>query len=154
MLNLTKTEGAVAISIFDAVNGFGRPLAGYLSDRYGVLSIMIATYTVQALTYLLFPVIVSSLFTLYLATALLGWGYAVTLALFPTLTSLYFGTKHMGTNYGLVFTAFGVGALTPVISSVLYDATQSYTIIFFLVGLLTVFGQVLVIYQKFKYKLA
>lgn len=152
ILNLTKVEAAVAISIFAAINGFGRPLAGYLSDRYGLLLIMIVTYSVQALTYLLFPIVVISVPTLYLATALLGWGYAVTLALFPTLTSHYFGTKNMGTNYGLVFTAFGVGALTPVLSSLIYDTTQSYVFIFILVGLLTILGLLLTIYQNIKYR--
>lgn len=152
ILGLTKIEAAFAISIFAAINGFGRPLAGYLSDKFGVLWVLIVTYTMQAATYLLFPLLVTTLPMLYLGSALLGWGYAVTLALFPTLTSAYFGTKNMGVNYGLVFTAFGVGALSPVVSSLIYDSTKSYTFIFILVGLLAVIGQLLSIYQKRKYR--
>lgn len=154
ILGLTKIQAALAISIFAGVNGFGRPLAGYLSDKYGVLWVMIATYTIQGLVYLLFTLFVTSLPTLYIAAAILGWGYAVTLALFPVLTSTYFGTTHMGLNYGLVFTAFGVGALSPVLSSLLYDITKNYTLIFILVGTLTIIGQILTIYQKRKYKIA
>ncbi len=154
ILGLTKIQAALAISIFAGVNGFGRPLAGYLSDKYGVLWVMIATYTIQGIVYLLFTLFVTSLPTLYIAAAVLGWGYAVTLALFPVLTSTYFGTTHMGLNYGLVFTAFGVGALSPVLSSLLYDITKNYTLIFILVGTLTIIGQILTIYQKRKYKIA
>jgi len=154
ILNLTKIEAAIAISIFAGVNGLGRPIAGYLSDKYGVLWVMIVTYSIQAITYLLFPFFVTSLPVLYLAAAVLGWGFAVTLALFPTLTSIYFGTKHMGVNYGLVFTAFVVGALSPVLSSMIYDATQSHTLIFIIVGLMTGVGLALAIYQKRKYAVA
>lgn len=154
VLGLSKVEAALAISLFAGVNGFGRPLAGYLSDRYGVLWVMISTYALQVLVYLLFTTFVTSLSTLYVAAALLGWGYAVTLALFPALTSLYFGTTHMGVNYGLVFTAFGVGALSPVLSSFLYDYTQSYVPVFALVGVLMAIGTTLIIYQKVRYNIA
>ncbi len=152
MLSLTTVEAAIAISIFAAVNGLGRPLAGYLSDRFGILEVMLVTYIVQALTYLLFPLAVTSLPTLYLGAALLGWGFAVTLALFPVLTANYFGTKNMGVNYGLVFTAFGFGALSPVLSSLLYDHTNSYTLIFLIVGTLTSLGCLLVICLKKKFQ--
>lgn len=151
VLGITKIEAALAISIFAGVNGFGRPLAGYLSDRWGVLEVMSVTYALQACTYLAFPFVVTNIPLLYGASALLGWGYAVTLALFPTLTARYFGIKHMGVNYGLVFTAFGVGALSPVLSSMIYDAMNSYIIIFTLVGVLTSIGVMLVMYQKRKY---
>ncbi len=154
VLGLTKIEAALAISIFAAFNGFGRPFAGYLSDRFGVLRVMIVTYIIQAITYFLFPLVVTTLPTLYIAAALLGWGYAVTLALFPTLTSTYFGARHMGVNYGLVFTSFGVGALSPVLSSIIYDTTKSYATIFILAGILTAIGQLLAMYQKRKYGVA
>jgi len=95
VVGLTAVEAAIAMSVFAAFNGFGRPVAGFLADRLGAVWVMIITYTVQAATFLLFPVFAVTQSTLYIAAALLGWGYAVILALFPTLTSLCFGARNL-----------------------------------------------------------
>ena len=126
IVGLTVGEAALAMSIFAGLNGFGRPLAGMLADRFGVVNVMIITYIIQAVTLLSFTFVATTLFTLYLAAALLGWGFAVTLAVFPTLTSICFGVKNLGMNYGMVFTAFGIGAFTSSIGAWLFDVTRSY----------------------------
>lgn len=143
VINLTPVKAAVALSFFAGFNGFGRPIAGALSDKFGVLRVMSVTYVVQSLAFLSIPYFVSSGTELYIIAALLGWGYAVTLALFPTLTSICFGVEHLGTNYGLVFTAFGVGALSPSIGSWVFDSIGSYTPVFVIAGVLTGVGQVI-----------
>ena len=146
-------NAALALSFFAALNGFGRPIAGFLGDKLGVLRVMNLTYILQTLTLLSIPYLVSSGSELYIAAILLGWGYAVTLVLFPTLTSICFGVKHLGTNYGLVFTAFGVGALSPAIGSSVFDKTGSYTSVFIIAGLLTGIGQIISLVIKKKYSL-
>jgi OFA family oxalate/formate antiporter-like MFS transporter len=56
-----------------------------------------------------------------------------------------FGTKYLGVNYGLVFSAFGVGALTSLIGSKLLDMTNSFTPAFLLASITTVIGLILLI---------
>lgn len=153
VVGLTPVEAALAISIFAAFNGFGRPLAGFLSDRFGVIWVMIVTYTIQTATLLFFHAFAVTLPALYIAAALLGWGFAVTLALFPTLTSICFGIKHLGINYGLVFTAFGVSAFSPIIGSYIFDITGSYAPAFVFAGILAGAGLVLCVVFKRKYAL-
>ena len=153
VVGLTPVMAAVAIAIFSGVNGFGRPVAGFLGDMFGIVWIMIITYVIQTATFLSFPIFAVTLPTLYIAAALLGWGYAVTLALFPGLTSICFGTKHLGANYGLVFTAFGVGALAPSFGSWIFDVTGSYTPAFVFAGITTGIGLVLCVFFKKKYAL-
>ncbi len=151
ILGLTPIEAAVAISIFAGLNGFGRPIAGFLSDKFGIMSVMIITYTIQAFAFLSIPFFATTELTLYIVAALLGWGYAVTLALFPTLTSRCFGVKNMGVNYGLVFTAFGVGAISPLVGSWVFDSTGSFASIFIFAGILTGLGLILSIVISKKY---
>lgn len=141
-IGLASAEAALALSVFAGFNGFGRPVAGFLADRYGVLRVMIATYVIQAAILLVFPVFAVTLPALYLASALLGWGFAVTLGLFPVLTSACFGVKHLGVNYGLVFTAFGLGALAPVLGSWIFGVTGSYAPAFAGAGVLAGVGLV------------
>ncbi len=61
-------------------------------------------------------------FVLALLSALIGANYGANLAIFPSVTKDYYGLKNFGVNYGLVFTAWGIGgfALTRL-QATLYD---------------------------------
>ncbi len=143
VLKLEPTIAATAISAYAFTNGFGRPIVGYLSDRVGTIRIMTFVYVIQAIVFLLMPWIAVNLGILIICSLLLGIGYATTFALFPVLVSSGFGTKYLGMNYGLVFSAFAIGALTSLIGSKLLDITQSFTPAFILAGTTTVIGLIL-----------
>jgi OFA family oxalate/formate antiporter-like MFS transporter len=49
---------------------------------------------------------------LLLLSSLVGANYGSNLALFPAVTKDFYGLKNFGMNYGLVFTAWGIGGLT------------------------------------------
>ncbi len=73
---------------------------------------------------------------------------------FPAITPSCFGTKHLGANYGMVFTAFGVGALSPTIGAAIFDATGSYAPIFISAGVMAAAGIILCLIPKNKYAVA
>jgi OFA family oxalate/formate antiporter-like MFS transporter len=142
-LNLAPTVAATAISAYALTNGLGRPVVGYLSDKIGVIRIMTFVYFVQALVFLALPWVTVNYGLLVICSLLLGVGYATTFALFPVLVSSGFGTKYLGLNYGMVFSAFAIGALTGLIGSRLLDITDSFTPAFLLAGSTTVVGLIL-----------
>ncbi|KQH83100.1 hypothetical protein AMR53_02450 [Thermococcus thioreducens] len=148
VLNLSPSRAALAISIFSFFNGFGRPLSGLLNDRYGPLMVMDVTYLLQAATLLAFPFLVTSDIPLYLASAIIGWSFAVTLASFPTLTALAFGVRNMGANYGLLFTAFGLASLSPTLASWIMGGSIDYSPAFIGAGILSGAGALVVIAMK------
>lgn len=147
-IGFSPSQSALALSIFSGFNGFGRPLAGLLADRFGTLRVMIVAFLIQTIVLLSFPILSVSLPGLFASSALLGWGFAVTLGLFPVLTSTCFGVKHFGSNYGLVFTAFGAGALAPSLGSWLSGITGSDAQPFIAAGLLAAIGLVLCILME------
>ncbi|MBS4055119.1 MAG: OFA family MFS transporter [Thermaerobacter sp.] len=153
VMGLTPVEAASAVAVFSGFNGFGRPVAGYLSDKFGVVRVMVASFLLQAVTLVLFHLIAVNLVTLYLAAALVGWGLAVVLATFPALTATVFGTKHLGVNYGLVFTGLAFGAFMPAVGAAVYDATGSFTPAFLGAGALALFGALLCSTLTWKYKM-
>lgn len=104
---------------------------GWLADRFGTLRVMKIVYIVQATAFFALPSFANNLFTLIICSLLLGSGYAVTFALFPVVVAAGFGTKHLGINYGLVFSAFGLGAVTSLVGSWLLVTTGSFTPAFF-----------------------
>jgi OFA family oxalate/formate antiporter-like MFS transporter len=66
--------------------------------------------------------------------SLVGLCFGGFLALYPALTADYFGTKHIGVNYGWMFTAYGAGGLVGpylaaslmrVVSEVPYEAKNA-----------------------------
>lgn len=153
VVGLQPVEAAFALSIFALFNGLGRPLAGFLGDKFGVLKVLAVTYLVQTTTFFLFPVVAVNQTALYFSSALLGWGFAASMALFPNLTSVLFGTKHLGVNYGIVYTAFGTGAIASIAGSWLYDSTGSYTPAFIAGGIMAGLGLVLTVILKTKFKI-
>ena len=102
--------------VFLAVgNGGGRILAGMLSDKLGRKTTLGAFLLFQAVLVLLLTTASSQGSTLgnevslTILAALLGANYGSNLALFPAFTKDFYGLKNFGVNYGLVFTAWGVG---------------------------------------------
>ncbi|MCS7131987.1 MAG: OFA family MFS transporter [Hadesarchaea archaeon] len=150
-LRASPPVAALAVSFFALVNGLGRPLAGWLADRIGTVRVMMIVYTIQAGVFLTLPWIATSMPRLIICSILLGMGYAATFALFPVVVAAGFGTKHLGMNYGLVFSAFGLGAVTGLIGARLLDATGSFTPAFLLAGATTLTGLILLLmlYRKF-----
>ena len=151
-LGLAPAVAATAISAYALVNGLGRPLAGYFADRIGTLRVMTTVYTIQALVFLSLPWVAINLPLLILCTLLLGLGYATTFALFPVVVAAGFGTRYLGINYGMVFSAFGLGAITSLIGSRLLDTTGSFTPAFLLAGGTTVVGLILILILRIKLK--
>jgi OFA family oxalate/formate antiporter-like MFS transporter len=150
-LQLAPAFAALAVSFYSLANGLGRPVMGWLADRWGTIKVMIGVYTIQAVVFLVFPWVATSPLRLFICSLLLGLGYASTFALFPVVVAAVSGTEHLGVNYGLVFSAFGLGAITSLIGSWLLDITGSFNSAFLIAGFATVFGLILLIilHQKF-----
>lgn len=63
------------------------------------------------------------------------------MAIAPAVTSTFFGLRNLGSNYGIVFTAYGVGAIVgPVASSYIYSTTHSYTPAFLTTAIFALIG--------------
>jgi MFS transporter, OFA family, oxalate/formate antiporter len=152
-LNLAPAVAAIAMSAYAMVNGLGRPFAGYFSDRLGTLRVMIVVYVIQAIVFFALPWVAVNLPLLIICSLFLGLGYATTFALFPVIVADGFGTRYLGMNYGLVFSAFGVGALTSLIGSSLLDSTGSFTPAFLLAGSTTLVGLILLVLLQTKMRI-
>jgi len=119
--------GFVLVAVLAVANAGGRILAGWVSDRLGRTNTMLLVFVIQAANMLLF----SSYRTpaaLLIGSILTGLAYGSLLSLFPSATYDFFGLKNAGVNYGLVFTAWGAGALIgPIIGGRAADLTGGYT---------------------------
>jgi len=86
-----------------------------------------------------------------LLAAFIGANYGANLALFPSYTKDLWGLKTFGMNYGILFTAWGVGGFVlPRVQQMLYQASKnadgtggSYTSSFIVASALLLVGTAL-----------
>jgi OFA family oxalate/formate antiporter-like MFS transporter len=117
---------ALVVAVFSAVNGFGRPVAGFLSEKAGFSKVLLVSGILQ-FVFLLFLGILPPSGTLLIAVSgVTGWSFAVILGLYPSFTASVLGNGNLGTRYGLVFTGFGLGAMALMGGSFLYDMSGSF----------------------------
>jgi MFS family permease len=97
--------------IFAFCNAVGRPLFGTLTDKLTPPRTAILSYVVIIAASLLMYTNPASITIYTVAFALLWLCLGGWLAIAPATTASYFGTKDYARNYGLVYTAYGVGAI-------------------------------------------
>jgi nitrate/nitrite transporter NarK len=88
-------------------------------------------------------------FLLSVVSALVGANYGANLSLFPSATKDYYGLKNFGMNYGLVFTAWGVGGFVlALVASFVRKATESFNFAYYCSAALLVVAAILVFVIK------
>src|SRR5439155_22224427 len=108
-------------------NALGRIVWGSVSQRLGSRRTLVTISLLQALMVLALVELGSQVWTLKVAACWVGFHFGGNLALFPLLTADYFGTKNLGANYGLMFTAYGVGGVVgPMLAGGVWDLLNSY----------------------------
>ena len=95
-------------SILAIFNSGGRVAAGILSDKIGGVRTLLLAFILQGANMVLFATF-NTEFTLIIGTAIAAVGYGTLLAVFPSLTAEFYGLKNYGTNYGVLYTSWGIG---------------------------------------------
>jgi predicted MFS family arabinose efflux permease len=136
----------VAVALMAIGNAGGRILAGTLSDKIGRRWTLCLVLGIQALLMCAAIPVTASKETLpvviVLLAALIGANYGANLALFPSFAKDLWGLKSFGMNYGVLFTAWGVGGLIlPRLQQMLTaKSAGSYTSSFITAAVLLVVG--------------
>lgn len=141
----------LAVMILALGNASGRVIAGLLADRFGRSRVLAGLFLFQAL--LMFGAAVASqssgAFVVVLVATLIGFNYGANLAIFPSYTKVLWGMPHFGVNYGMLFTAWGVGGFVMIkLSEWLKAASGSPTSSFWVAGGLLLVGVGLAIYLE------
>jgi MFS transporter, OFA family, oxalate/formate antiporter len=128
---------------FALANGLGRPIFGTLTDKLNPRNTALITYVLIIAACLLIYTSYASP-TAYMIGFILLWGcLGGWLAIAPTATASYFGTKEYAKNYGLIFTAYGIGAaIGGIVSAQAKDLLGAYQPFFLIVAGLAVLGMV------------
>lgn len=134
--------GTAMAVFFSLANGIGRLAWGVLSDKLGrKLSIIIMAASQGILMFAFIPM-AGSEYTLYLASALIGFNFGGNFALFPAITADRFGNQAVGANYPWIFLAYGFGGIVfPILGGWLGDI-GNFPLAFAICGVACVVGAV------------
>jgi MFS family permease len=128
------------VGFFAIFNGGGRPVFGGLTDRFTPRNTAIVSFALIGIASLLLWQIPSV--PVYILSFALLWGcLGGWLAIAPTATGSYFGTCDYPRCYGVVFLAYGAGAIAgPQLAGFIKTTTGSYLAVFPYVLILAIIG--------------
>lgn len=137
IVGLTPQTAGLAVAVAAVFNAIGRLGWGALSDIVGRLRVFAALFLLTA-----FGMISLSLFSLNAVTYFAVLGVIVScfggfLATFPAVCSDYFGSYYFGSNYGILYQAYGISALVGPFLLSLFEVETS---VFLIAGLLALVG--------------
>ncbi|MDT8419025.1 MAG: OFA family MFS transporter [Desulfuromonadales bacterium] len=108
----------IAVVVMSLGNASGRVVAGVLSDKIGRAATLTIMLVFQAiLMFAAIPLVTrgdSGAVVVTLLATFMGFNYGTNLSLFPSFAKDYWGSKNYGLNYGILFSAWGVGAFVLV----------------------------------------
>ena len=119
---------SLLLAIFNAAV---RILIGPLADKIGTKKIFITLFILQATAMVMIFPAGNTGFMLAAVAGLIGWNYGAMFTLFPATLLSYYGPTAQGSNYGLLFTAWGVaGFCGPWLGGKLQATTGSFFVPF------------------------
>lgn len=142
IVSINPTVAASSVSLFALFNGVSRPLFGWLSDRFKPHHVAVLSYVLILIACVMMANARTGQIATYLVAFCLFWfclgGW---LAMAPTITLRFFNPDQYAQNYGLVFTAYGVGALIgTLVTGRIRDFFGTYNYVFYPMALLAIAG--------------
>jgi OFA family oxalate/formate antiporter-like MFS transporter len=118
---------SLAIPIAALGNVSGRIISGGLSDRIGRLTTLRIMILASAILMPALYLWRQQSIPFFLLVAGVYWCYGAQLSVFASTTADFYGTEHLGLNWGVLMTAWGVaGIVAPLMAGWVFDQFQSY----------------------------
>ena len=134
---MTATVAAFAITVGAFGNAGGRILSGWMSDSLGRIRTLQTMILISAVAMPILFFVQQQVIPFYILVAVVYWCYGTQLSVFASTTADFYGTKNLGMNYGVLFTAWGAaGILGPAIAARVFDRFGDYRYAFFIASAL------------------
>ena len=128
--------------------GCGAPLAGFLSDRFGRKIIMFYLLTLQGLLIIALTFTIP-VYAYFIAAFFYGISVGGMVSQFPAIAVDFYGYKFLGSIFGVLNTAFGLGgAFGAFIAGFFFDLFNTYNYTYYICGILYGVGILLIIFIK------
>ena len=127
-----------ALMMNTIVNGVSRPVFGWLSDHIGREQVMFLAFSLEAIGILALGWYGSNPWAFVVLSGIVFFAWGEVYSLFSATAGDTFGTKNIGTIYGLLYCAKGVAALLVPFGNVLMEATGTWTSVLYTMAALDI----------------
>lgn len=142
-IQVSWQAGFVLVILLSIFNTLGRIVGGVLSDKIDRVTLLRMVFTLQAINMFAFSRY-TSVAQISMGVAITGLCYGAGFSIFPAILSDSYGTKHFGMNYGVLFTAWGLGGVIgPMTAAIMIDSSNSYNTAFLTAGALLILAVVI-----------
>ncbi|WP_225031913.1 MFS transporter [Paraburkholderia sp. XV] len=136
--------GATALALIGLFNMAGSWACGWLGGRFRQQHVLGWLYLIRGATIAAFFLLPKSTVSVVLFAAVMGLTWLGTVPLTSGLIAKVFGTRHLGTLFGVVFLSHQLGSfLGAWLGGYVFDATGSYTLIWAATALAGLFAALL-----------
>ena len=142
-LGIASRWAVVAISLIGFFNIIGSLASGVAGQRYSKPMLLSWIYISRSIVFTAFMLIPPSPTTVVVFSIVIGILWLSTVAPTNALVAVMFGTRYLGLLGGIVFFSHQVGSFLGVwMGGVLYDATGSYDVVWWLGVALGIFAAI------------
>ncbi|MER2063298.1 MAG: OFA family MFS transporter [Alkalibacterium sp.] len=145
VVGLSPQVASYSIAVAAVANALGRIGWGAVSDIYGRLRVFSLLFLITALSMVTLSLWTNQAYFYFVLLVLIVSSFGGFLATFPAITSDYFGSYYFGSNYGLIYQAYGVASLA---GPFLLGLTSQDTQAFLIASILSVGGLVLTLFVR------
>jgi MFS transporter, OFA family, oxalate/formate antiporter len=149
IIKLDAATAASTVSLFAVFNALGRLFFGWFTDRFSPKLAAIVSFTLVLIASLMMLKASQGAVAIFLvAFSLFYFSFGGWLAIAPTTTLIMFSEADYAKNYGIVFTAYGAGALGgTLLAGRIRDIFGSYTVFFYPTTALAILGIVFAVFM-------
>ena len=102
---------SLALTLNQVLNGVARPFFGWVSDHLGRYDTMAIVFVLEAIAITALTLMVARPIWFFVLSGLMFFAWGDIYSLFPAAIADIFGSKHATTNYGIQYTAKGIGSI-------------------------------------------
>jgi len=149
-------DAVILVGVMSLLNAAGRIVWGATSDKIGrenTMILMFITLAIGMFAFAWMSTIAISWYAVMAVASLIGFCFGGNFALFPSATADFFGSKNVGKNYGVMFTAYGIAGITGAfVAGPIVDFFGSYFWAFVITGVLAIVAVLFTFVLKSKRK--
>ena len=128
LVNLTPAIAASAITVIALFNAGGRLAWGVVSDKIGRKKSLLILYLITSLAMVVMSTVTMTTVIFFVIVSIIALSFGGVVTVVPAITADYYGVKNLGSNYGIVFQAFGIAAIAGPIIATNFGLNNSFLI--------------------------
>jgi MFS family permease len=147
-LNIPGSTAALMLAVLGIFSVAGRLILGPVGDKIGNRKVYILGFLLFSIA-LFFLIFIKDVYLLYLFCIVFGFAYGGIQSSESPLVAWTFGTRSMGSVFGMMVFAFSIGSASgSLVTGYIYDTSGSYIPAFIILAVIGIIGMILTISLK------